>query len=315
MKDRRLSGPPSRGQAHSEREGEAGVPACGSCLPGEGATPLRGQARAPIIEIKDATVYRGETVVFDGLSLEVEKGGSTAILGPNGAGKSTLLKLLTRELYPVQKRGSYVRVLGHGLWNVWDIRAHLGIVSQDLQQQYLYDALGINVLLSGLYSSIGVWTHQTFTAEDKGRSRNIMEMLGVWHCRNKQYAEMSTGEQQRLLLGRALIHDPDILVLDEPTSGLDVKACFQYLEIIRGLINKGRTVVLVTHHIHEIPPEISRIVLLDAGKVIGDGEKTKILTAKNLTKLFGISIGLIEMNGFYQVLPGGQGYGAKKLPT
>jgi iron complex transport system ATP-binding protein len=267
-----------------------------------------------IIEIRDAVVYRGETLVFGGLSLEVESGMSTVILGPNGAGKSTLLKLLTREVYPVQKRGSHVKVLGHGLWNVWDIRAHLGIVSQDLQQHYLYDVLGINVLLSGLYSSIGIWTHQTFTEEDRRRSRNIMEMLGVWHCRDKRYAEMSTGEQQKLLLGRALIHDPDVLVLDEPTSGLDVKTCFQYLDIIRGLMKKGRTVVLVTHHIHEIPPEISRIVLLKGGKVIGDGEKTDILTAVNLGRLFGISIELIERNGFYQVLPATPGDGKERQP-
>jgi iron complex transport system ATP-binding protein len=257
-----------------------------------------------VMEIKNATVYRGETRVFRKFSLEIPAGQSTAILGPNGAGKSTLLKLLDREIYPVQEKGSYVKVLGHGLWNVWDIRAHLGIVSQDLQDEYLGDAEGLDVLLSGLYSSIGVWTHQKFSAADVGRAGDMLKTLGVWNCRKKRFWEMSTGEQRRLLLGRALINDPDVLVLDEPTSGLDIKACFQYLTIIGGLISSGKTVVLVTHHVHEIPPGISRVVLLKDGKIAADGEKALILTSGNLTDLFDIPVEVVQVNGFYQVMPG-----------
>ncbi len=257
-----------------------------------------------VIEIKNATVYRGRTRVFNRLSLTISRGRSVAIIGPNGAGKSTLLKLLTREIYPVQQRGSYVKVLGHGLWNVWEIRSHLGFVSSDLQKEYMGDTKGINVLLSGLYSSMDIWSHQTFTAGDRQRAKNMLEMLGVSYCREKRYSEMSTGEQQRLLLGRALIHDPDVLVFDEPTSGLDVKACFQYIDIVRDLILGGKTVVLVTHHIHEIPPEISRVVFLKDGKVTADGEKSRILTSRNLTELFDIPAEIVRTNGFYQVIPG-----------
>jgi iron complex transport system ATP-binding protein len=93
-------------------------------------------------------------------------------------------------------------------------------------------------------------------------------------------------------------------VLDEPTSGLDLKACFQYLDIIRGLIRDGKTVILVTHHIHEIPPEVSRLVLLKDGAVVADGEKHEILSAENLTALFETPIELVRGNGFYQALPG-----------
>jgi len=257
-----------------------------------------------VIEIKKATVYRGRTQVFDRFSLEIMGGGSVAILGPNGSGKSTLLKLLSRELYPVQQKDSYVKVLGEELWNVWELRAHLGIVSQDLQEQYMGHVKGINVLLSGLYSSVGVWSHQIFTDEDSLRAGRLMEKLGIRHCREKPFSEMSTGEQRRLLLGRALIHDPDVLVFDEPTSGLDVKACFQYIEIVRDLMRTGRTVVLVTHHIHEIPPEISRVVLLKAGQVMADGPKAEILSNESLSGLFDIPVEVIRINGFYQVIPG-----------
>ena len=257
-----------------------------------------------VLEIRNATVYRGAVRVFKGFSLDITAGRSTAVVGPNGAGKSTLLKLLTRDIYPVQQRGSYVKVFGHGLWNVWDIRAHLGIVSQDLQEDYLRYAEGFSVLLSGLYSSIGIWSHQEFTDPDRKKAEAMLETLGVAHCRKKRFAEMSTGEQRRLLLGRALINDPDVLVLDEPTSGLDIRACFQYLELVGGLVRAGKTVVLVTHHVHEIPPEVQRIVLLKEGRVMADGGKQEVLTSANLTRLFGIPVEMVQVNGFYQAMPG-----------
>ena len=257
-----------------------------------------------IIEIKNATVYRGSTRVFDNLSLEITRGCHTVILGPNGAGKSTLLLLLSREIYPVQRDGSYIRVFGQERWNVWDLRAHFGIVSHDLQQQYLGYVRGVHVILSGYYASMDTWGHQAFSAEDRARAIRIMEMLGVPALKDRAFEAMSTGEQRRFLLGRALVNDPDTLILDEPTSGLDLQACFQYLHLVRDLMRAGKTVILVTHHIHEIPPEMSRVVLLKGGTVLADGEKADILTSANLSRLFDTSIELVQANGFYQALPG-----------
>ncbi len=259
---------------------------------------------ANIIELQNVTAYRGDTRVFENFTLEIEAGGNTAILGPNGAGKTTLLKLLARDIYPVYSEDSHIRLFGQERWNVWELRAHLGIVSHDLQREYVGYAKGINVVLSGYYSSVDVWTHQRFSAEQKRRADAVMEMLGITALQNKLYATMSTGEQRRFLLGRALVNDPDTLVLDEPTSGLGLKACFQYLAIVRDLMRSGKTVVLVTHHIHEIPPEITRVVLLQAGKVIAAGAKSEILTNRNLSELFDAPIELVQANGFYQAIPG-----------
>lgn len=256
-----------------------------------------------ILEIRNATVYRGDTRVFSDFSLEIAPGCHTAILGPNGAGKSTLLKLLSRELYPAAREGSHVRLFGQDRWDVWELRSRLGIVSHDLQHQYADDARGINVILSGLYSSIDVFSHQRFSAEDRTRAGRIMERLGVAALQDRPFATMSTGQQRRFLLGRALIHGPEVLVLDEPTSGLDLRACFQYLDIVRGLMQAGTTVILVTHHIHEIPPEISRVVLLNKGRIMADGKKPEVLTADKLSRLFDIPIELMQVNGFYQALP------------
>jgi iron complex transport system ATP-binding protein len=115
---------------------------------------------------------------------------------------------------------------------------------------------------------------------------------------------MSTGEQRKFLLARSLVNDPAVLVFDEPTSGLDMSTCFQYLEIIRELISMGKKVILVTHHIHEIPPEVTRVILLKEGRVIEDGDKDQILTNANLTNLFDWPIRVIKENGYFQAIPG-----------
>ncbi len=257
-----------------------------------------------IIELKNVTAYRGDTRVFDNLSLELLQRRNTVILGPNGAGKTTLLKLLSREIYPVHGDDSYMRIFGKEHWNVWELRSHLGIVSHDLQREYTAYAKGLNVILSGFYSSVNIWAHQIFSEDEMQRAERIMADLGIAELKHKLFAEMSTGEQRRFLLGRALISNPGTLILDEPTSGLDVQACFHYLDIIRSLMQKGKTVILVTHHIHEIPPEISHAVLLKDGKIFAQGEKSKILTGENLSTLFDVSIELVQANGFYQAMPG-----------
>ncbi len=256
-----------------------------------------------IIEINNAIVYRGPNRVFDGLTLEIPEGCNTAILGPNGAGKSTLLKLLSRELYPAHQKDSYIRIYGRERWDVWELRSHLGIISNDLQQSYAAHAVGTDVILSGYYSSIGRWKHQHFTDQQRRRADDVTHTLGISNLKDRKFAAMSTGEQRRFLLGRALVNDPDTLVMDEPTSGLDLKACFQYLDIIRRLMADGKTVVLVTHHIHEIPPEISRVVLLSHGRVTADGEKSKILCDQRLSELFDTPIHLLYRNGYYQAVP------------
>jgi len=257
-----------------------------------------------LIDIHNATVYRGETRVFDGFSLSIDQSQNTAIIGPNGAGKTTLLKLLNRDLYPVYEQGAHVRILGRERWNVWELRKSLGVVSHDLQTQYLGHVRGIDVVLSGYYASVGVYDHQSFHESQRDNARRIVEWLGVAEISERIFATLSTGQQRRFLLGRALIHEPRHLVLDEPTGGLDLKAMFQYLQVIRRLMQDGRTVLLVTHHIHEIPPEIERVVLLSGGRVVGDGPKTEMLTDGHLSELFDVPIHVVSANGYYQTLPG-----------
>lgn len=264
--------------------------------------PPPSQAR-PVLDIQHAMVYRGDTPVFTDFSLSLQEGEHIAILGPNGAGKSTFLKLLSGEVHPVALDHTRVRLFGEERWSVWDVRKKLGIVSYDLQRDYLICADGRNVVLSGFYASNDTYEHQSFTHAQVVRANDVMRELGIESLANRRFGHLSTGEQRRFLLGRALVHDPPVLVLDEPTSGLDLKSCFQYLDLVRAQIHKGKAVILVTHHLHEIPPEIERVVLLKEGKVVGDGQKARLLTDEHLSQLFDRLVTLAQSNGWYQAFP------------
>ncbi|UZJ38456.1 MULTISPECIES: ABC transporter ATP-binding protein [Prosthecochloris] len=257
-----------------------------------------------LLELHDITAYRGKSLVFEGLSLAIPEGDSTVVLGPNGAGKTTLLKLISCDIYPVATKGSRLKILGRERWNVWELRSRFGIISHDLQHDYLQSAKGLNVILSGYYSSIDTWSYQKFCEGDIEKASLIMCKLGIESLAERSFGEMSVGQQRRFLLGRALINDPRALLLDEPTTGLDLKASFQYLDIVRSLIREGKTIILVTHHVHEIPPEIKRVVLIKNGRIFLDGEKTEVLTSSNLSTLFEIPLQVAVSNGFYQVFPG-----------
>jgi len=260
--------------------------------------------RSPLIEIERATVYRGDACVFKDFSLSIQVGEHVAILGPNGAGKSTFLKLLAGEVHPVPNDETHIRLFGEELWNVWDVRKQLGMVSHDLQHQYMDQVTGLKVVLSGFYASIGTYGYQDFSYGQLARADGMLEEMGAGTLRDRRFGEMSTGEQRRCLLGRVLVHEPTALILDEPTSGLDLTATFHYLDLVRNYIRKEKTLLLVTHHIHEIPPEVERVVFLKQGRILQDGDKRAILTEVNLSGLFDCPVTLAQANGWYQALPG-----------
>jgi iron complex transport system ATP-binding protein len=258
-----------------------------------------------LIDIRNATIYRGSTRVFDGFDLRIDQHEQVAILGPNGAGKTTLLKVINRELYPVLKDDSWVRILGRSTWNVWKLRSHIGVVSHDLQMRYRDTVSGLDVVLSGFLSSVGI--HGILAGKisnsQKESAKQVMQELGVDDLADTPLRKMSTGQQRRCLLGRALVHDPDTLILDEPTAGLDISASFDYLSRIRNLVATGKNIVLVTHLLNEIPPDIERIVLLRDGAIVTDGPKDDVLNEENLEKTYGTTIKVARVDGYYLAYP------------
>jgi iron complex transport system ATP-binding protein len=261
---------------------------------------------APLVEARSAKIWRGSTCVFESLDLVIEQHERVAIVGPNGSGKTTLLKAINRELYPVARADSVFRILGRDRWNVWELRRHIGIVSQDLQQRYTPTTTALEVVVSGFHSSIGVHgvLAQRVTDDQVEAARAALEDLGVGELALKPLCAMSTGQQRRCILARALVHKPDTLILDEPTAGLDFAASFDYLERVRKLSAAGHNMIIVTHHLNEIPPEVDRVILLCEGRIAADGCKAEVLTDDRLSRVYGVPVRVAEIEGYYLAYPG-----------
>jgi iron complex transport system ATP-binding protein len=247
------------------------------------------------------TVMRGERAALQGVSLRIEAGEHVCILGPNGCGKSTLIKTITRECYPLAREGSSISILGQERWNIFELRSLLGIVSPDLLSSCTTDATGRDVVLSGFFSSTRIFPHHEPQAELVARSNAALERLGIAHLADRSVAQMSSGEAKRTLIARALVHDPHTLLFDEPSNALDIAAQVQLRETMRELAQSGLGILLVTHHVSEIIPEIERVVFLREGRIVGDGAKEKILTSAALSELFGVPVNVARQDGYFHL--------------
>ncbi|HLK03740.1 MAG TPA: ATP-binding cassette domain-containing protein [Candidatus Acidoferrum sp.] len=256
---------------------------------------------APLLELNRVTVMRGERAALDEVSLRIEAGEHVCILGPNGCGKSTLIKTITRECYPLAREGSSMAILGRERWDVFELRNLLGIVSPDLLAACTTDATGRDVVLSGFFSSTRIFPHHQPDPEHLRRSDEVLARLGIAHLADRCVMHMSSGEAKRTLIARALVHEPKTLLFDEPSNALDIGAQFQLRDTMRELAQSGLAILLVTHHVSEIIPEMERVILLRAGKVMADGAKDKVLTEANLQALFGVPVRLQKNEGFFQL--------------
>jgi iron complex transport system ATP-binding protein len=255
----------------------------------------------PLLTFRNVTVMRGDRAALDHVSVEIASGEHVCILGPNGCGKSTLIKTITRECYPLPREGSAISILGRERWNIFELRTLLGIVSPDLLASCTTDATARDVVLSGFFSSTRIFPHHHPDPEYLARAEAALERLGIAHLADRPVAQMSSGEAKRTLIARALVHQPQTLLFDEPSNALDISAQLQFRETMRELAKSGLGILLVTHHVSEIIPEIERVVLLREGKILADGPKSSILTAKNLSKLFNASVRLGQHDGFFHL--------------
>jgi iron complex transport system ATP-binding protein len=244
---------------------------------------------------------RGENIALRNLSVTIGAGEHVAILGPNGCGKSTLIKTITRECYPLAQPDSSISILGESIWDVFTLRSMLGIVSNDLMTQCTREITGFEIVLSGFFSSMGIWPNHHVTEKQRRKAADILRFLEAAHLADKPVEEMSSGEARRMLIGRALVHDPKALLLDEPSTSLDLFAQHELRENIRKLARAGIAIILVTHHLSDIIPEIDRVILMRDGEIADDGAKDEVLTAASLRKLFGVKVELARRDGYYHL--------------
>lgn len=254
-----------------------------------------------LLEMKNVTVVRSGKKILDSISLSIRPGEHVAIIGPNGSGKSSLIKTLTKEYHPLARAdGLVLKIMGKETWHVFELRKLLGIVSGELQQTCCRQIRVFDVVLSGFFSSIGIYYNHKVTPEMEARAKEVLEFLEISHLTDRLMCELSTGEARKVLIGRALVHDPQALILDEPANSLDLKAMHGFRESVRKIAGSGKNVILITHNLQDVIPEISRVVLIKEGKIFMDGKKEDVLTDRNLSELFSLPVQVIEKGGYYQ---------------
>ncbi len=231
-------------------------------------------ALPPLLSMSHITVMRGDRAALDDVTVQIAAGEHVCILGPNGCGKSTLIKTITRECYPLAREGSSISILGRERRDV---------------------------VLSGFFSSTRIFPHQHPDPDHLARANESLKRLGIAHLADRAVAQMSSGEAKRTLIARALVHDPRTLLFDEPSNALDIAAQLQLRDTLRHLAQSGLGVLLVTHHVSEIIPEIERVVLLREGRILGDGRKAALLTADNISRVFGVPVRLRQQDGFFHL--------------
>jgi len=256
---------------------------------------------APLLDFRNIRVIRGQKVALDGFSLCIAANEHVAILGPNGCGKSTLIKTITHECYPVVRDESSMSILGNDSWDVFSLRSQLGIVSNDLMLSCTGDACGLDVVLSGFFSSTAIYSNHTVDPAQRKQARAALAELQISHLADRSVDEMSSGEARRVLIARAFVHKPRALLFDEPCNSLDLSAQQKVRQTMSDLANSGTAIILVTHELADIVPEIQRVVLMKNGRVAADGPKDEMLEVDRLSDLFGVKVQMAQRDGHYHL--------------
>ncbi len=253
----------------------------------------------PFLKLEHVNVARGANVVLHDVNLSILAGEHVAILGPNGCGKSTLIKTMTCECYPIPQAEMRVSIFGRERWDLTELKKRLGVVSAELPGRQTRTTTGYDAVLSGFFSSSTLWPNLTVTDVMRARADEVMEQIDAVRLREKPVGEMSAGEQRRVLIGRALVQSADMLLLDEPSNALDLSSQRELRELLRKLAQQGTGLLMITHHIADIIPEIDRVIMMQDGRIVADGSKRELLTEARLGDLFSTEVRLVERDGFY----------------
>jgi iron complex transport system ATP-binding protein len=243
------------------------------------------------LTVSDLCVVRGSTTILHNLAWEVRRGQHWVILGPNGSGKTSLLRVLTGYLSLTSGSVAVLgRVYGRSDWR--ELRQRIGIVSSALQLSIPLAEPAIETVISGKFAQLDLWAK--ITRSDVAEATRLLRLVGLAKLVQREWVYLSQGERQRVLIARALMARPELLILDEPCAGLDPVAREHFLGFMERLGKKrrGPALVLVTHHVEEITPAFSHVLMLRSGQTMVAGPKSSTLTRPNLGRTFGATVRL-----------------------
>lgn len=259
----------------------------------------------PFLSFEHVYVARGLNTVLHDINLKIRRGEHVAILGPNGCGKSTLIKAMTCEIYPLVRPETQVSIFGRERWDLTQLRKRLGVVAPELPGKPTRTTTGLDAAISGFFSASTLWPNLTITEDMKTKALDCLDQVKATYLKDKFVGEMSAGQQRRVMIARALVGaDEDasgnrMLLLDEPSNALDIAAQRELRETMRDLAQKGTGIILITHHLHDIIPEIDRVVMMAEGRIIADETKDKVLTKEKLAEVFGVDVDLHKRDGYF----------------
>ncbi len=257
--------------------------------------------RQELLRLHNAKVRREGRIILDVDDFAVEQGERIVVLGPNGSGKSTLIKLLTREIMPLWHEDAPVRFMGDDHAALSDINEAVGVVSMSKQEYMMVHRRVLDIVLGGFFGSVGVPYHLAASDEQIKQAYAALRELGITGLAERDMLTLSTGQVRRVMIARALISGPEVLVFDEPCNGLDPEAKWNLRQSLSALANAGRTLMLVTHDVADIVEEFDRVVMIQDAKIVADGPKNELLTTQRLRHLFGVPITLVESEGRYHL--------------
>ena len=257
------------------------------------------QPEAQFLMMQHVNVARGDAVVLHDINLQIENGEHVAILGPNGCGKSTLIKTITCECYSIVAPETSIRLLGRDRWDVSQLRRHLGVVEAHLPGERTGVTRGIDAVVAGFFSASTLWPNLHVMPEMRTRAHAALERMQATHLEEKLVGQMSAGEQRRIMIARALVHEPDMLLLDEPSNALDIAAQRELREALRLVAQQGTGIVMVTHHLADILPEMTRVIMMRSGRIFADGAKEELITEAKIRELFGVDVTLTRRDGYW----------------
>jgi iron complex transport system ATP-binding protein len=256
------------------------------------------KASQPVLSVDGLHIERGGTVILNEVSWRVERGQHWVILGANGSGKTSLLSALTGYLMPTAGNVSLLgETYGRSDWR--ELRKKIGIVSSSVRQMMADEEPALESVASGKYAMIDFWGR--LTRREKAEALALLRQVECEYLAQRIWRVLSQGERQRVLIGRALMARPRVLILDEPCAGLDPAAREHFLQFIQrlGRRRNSPTLILVTHHVEEIMPVFSHVLVLKAGQVLGAGKKTATLSTRILSQTFGAKVKLQLKAGRY----------------
>ncbi|MDQ8736684.1 ABC transporter ATP-binding protein [Paenibacillus sp. LHD-38] len=249
-----------------------------------------------IIDIQNVSWDRSDKHILRNINWQVKDGEHWCLLGLNGSGKTTLLNMINGYIWPTEGRMS---VLGNpfGEFDLRELRKMIGWVSTSLQQKLYGSETAIKIVLSGKFATIGLYDQTD--AEDNERAEELMRSLGCTALINRTYDTLSQGERQRVLIARALMASPKLLILDEPCTGLDVFSREQLLQMIAAVANEKHapTIIYVTHHVEEILPCFTKTLLIKEGQVFAANDTTDVLTSELMSDFFSVPVEIKKRDG------------------